>query len=91
MIRKSAKIGQFPDCIGRFASSSAHRRGTCPEAAGLGGYYQRRTTYSPDEYYGLIAPENLDSYFEEYLGQLSQFLKSVNLGNSRPVSQFVAT
>jgi len=37
------------------------------EAAGLGGYYTRRTTYSPEEYYGLIHPDDIPSHVEEYL------------------------
>jgi len=40
------------------------------EAAGLGGHYQRRTTYLPSEYFGLIAPEDLDSYMEERLSHM---------------------
>jgi len=40
------------------------------ETAGLGGHYQRRTTYSPDEYYGLIDPEDIGSYVEEYLANM---------------------
>ena len=38
------------------------------EVAGLGGHYTRKTTVSPEEYYGLISPYDLDSYIEEYLG-----------------------
>lgn len=37
------------------------------EEAGLGGYHTRRTTYSPDEYYGLIHPDDLPQHVEEYL------------------------
>lgn len=39
------------------------------EAANLGGQYRRRTTYSPEEYYGLINPEtdDLSPYIEKYL------------------------
>jgi len=40
------------------------------EVAGLGGHYQRKTTYSPDEYYGLIDPEDIGSYVEEYLANM---------------------
>jgi len=40
------------------------------DAAGLGGHYQRKTTYSPEEYYGLINPDDMDSYVEEYLEKL---------------------
>ncbi len=39
------------------------------ETAGLGGHYTRRTTFSPDEYYGLIHPDDLPSYMEEYLAE----------------------
>lgn len=39
------------------------------ETAGLGGRYQRKTTYSPDVYYGLIDPEDIDSYVEDYLAE----------------------
>jgi transcription elongation factor Elf1 len=42
-------------------------------AANLGGHYTRRTTYSPDEYYGLLDPENLESYMEEYLANLDEY------------------
>lgn len=34
------------------------------ETAGLGDYYTRKTTYSVEEYYGLIDPDDLDSYLE---------------------------
>lgn len=37
------------------------------EAAELGGYYTRMSTYSPDEYYGLIRPDDLPEHIEEYL------------------------
>lgn len=40
------------------------------DVAGLGGNYQRTTKYSPDEYYGLIDPDNLDEYIQEYLGDI---------------------
>lgn len=39
------------------------------ETAGLGGRYQRKTTYSPDGYYGLIDPEDISSYVEDYLAE----------------------
>jgi hypothetical protein len=42
-------------------------------AANLGGQYTRRTTYSPDEYYGLVDPENLESYMEKYLANLDEY------------------
>jgi len=29
------------------------------DVAGLGGHYQRRTIYTPEEYYGLINPDNI--------------------------------
>lgn len=34
------------------------------ETAGLGDPHTRKTTYSAEEYYGLIDPDNLDSYLE---------------------------
>lgn len=39
------------------------------DAAQLGGQYTRRTTFSPQEYYGLIDPETDDlmPYFEQYI------------------------
>lgn len=37
------------------------------ETAGLGGRYQRKTTCSPDVYYGLIDPDDIGSYVEDYL------------------------
>lgn len=37
------------------------------EAAELGGHYTRRTTYAPEEYYGLIHPDELPEHVEEYL------------------------
>lgn len=42
------------------------------EVAGLGGQYTRRTTYSPDEYYGLIDPDDLDSHVEDYLASMGE-------------------
>ena len=38
-------------------------------AAGLGGHYTRTTAYTPEEYYGLINPNDFDPtpYIEEYL------------------------
>lgn len=35
------------------------------DAAELGGIYTRRTSVSPDVYYGLIDPENIDEYLAE--------------------------
>jgi len=44
------------------------------EAAELGGYYTRRTTYSPDEYYGLIHPDDLPDHIEEYIaGSMQEY------------------
>jgi len=42
-------------------------------AAGLGGYYSRRRTYSPEEYFGLIDPETADltPYIESYLDDMA--------------------
>jgi hypothetical protein len=37
------------------------------EVCGLGGYYTRRTTFTPSEYYGLIEPDDLPYHIEEYL------------------------
>ncbi len=37
------------------------------EVCELGGYYTRRTTFTPSEYYGLIDPDDLPSHVEEYL------------------------
>ena len=38
-------------------------------AAGLGGHYTRTTVYAPEDYYGLINPDDFDTtpYIEEYL------------------------
>ena len=44
------------------------------EAAELGGHYTRRTSYAPEEYYGLIHPDELPSHIEEYLaGQMEEY------------------
>jgi len=42
------------------------------EASQLGGQYTRTTESSPEDYYGLIAPENFDpsEYMDEYLAEL---------------------
>ncbi len=42
--------------------------------AGVGGQYTRTTTFSPDDYYGLIDPENFDPspYVEQYLKELAE-------------------
>jgi hypothetical protein len=42
------------------------------DAAGLGGQYTRATTYSPEEYYGLIDPDNMESYIKGYLANLGE-------------------
>ena len=43
------------------------------DAAELGGQYTRRTTYSPQEYYGLIDPEtdDISEYVERYLADMA--------------------
>jgi len=48
------------------------------DAAGLGGQYTRRTTYSPEEYYGLIdpadiPPEIIESHVQAYLENLQEY------------------
>lgn len=35
------------------------------DVAGLGGRYQRRTTWTPDDYYGLIDPDNIGDYLAD--------------------------
>jgi len=42
------------------------------ETAGLGDHYTRKTTYSAAEYYGLIEPDDLDSYLAEYLASQAE-------------------
>jgi len=42
------------------------------DAADLGGQYTRTTTYSPEEYYGLINPDDIGSYVEEYLANMGE-------------------
>lgn len=42
------------------------------ETVELGGYYTRRTTYSPEEYYGLIHPDDLPEHLEAYLADKMQ-------------------
>jgi len=37
------------------------------EEANLGEYYTHKVSYSPDEYYGLIHPDDLPEHVEEYL------------------------
>jgi hypothetical protein len=34
--------------------------------AGIGAHYTRRTTYSPEEYYNLIDPDDTDAIKERY-------------------------
>lgn len=41
--------------------------------AGLGDHYTRTTTYSAEEYYGLIDPDELESYFEEQIGGFAEY------------------
>jgi hypothetical protein len=41
-------------------------------AADLGGHYMQTTTYSPEEYYGLIHPDDLESHVEEYLASMGE-------------------
>ncbi len=43
------------------------------ETAGLGAPYTRTTTYSPEDYYGLISPDDLDSYLESRGGDLLEY------------------
>jgi transcription elongation factor Elf1 len=43
------------------------------DAADLGGTYTRRTTFSPEDYYGLIDPETADmtEYVEQYMRDMA--------------------
>lgn len=43
------------------------------ETAGLGDHYTRQTTYSAEEYYGLINPDDLESYLESQAGDLREY------------------
>jgi transcription elongation factor Elf1 len=44
------------------------------EAADLGGHYTRRTSYTPEEYYGLIHPDDLPEHIDEYLaGHMQEY------------------
>ena len=48
------------------------------DVAGVGGQYTRKTEVSPDEYYGLIDPndaESLAPYAERYAGKYLQELQ----------------
>lgn len=44
------------------------------DVADLGGTYTRRTTFTPEDYYGLIDPETADmsEYLEQYLADMAQ-------------------
>lgn len=45
------------------------------DAADLAGIYTRRTTFSPEDYYGLIDPETADmsEYVERYLQEAQKY------------------
>lgn len=43
------------------------------ETASLGDHYIRKTTYSPEEYYGLIHPDDLDFYLAQKAGDLQEY------------------
>jgi hypothetical protein len=43
------------------------------EAAGLGNPYTRTTRSSPEDYYGLINPDDLGSYVADYLGNPDEY------------------
>jgi len=43
------------------------------ETAGLGDHYTRKTTYSAEEYYGLIDPDDLASYLESQAGDFMEY------------------
>ena len=43
------------------------------ETAGLGDPYTRKTTYSPEDYYGLINPDDLDEYFAAQAGDFMEY------------------
>lgn len=43
------------------------------ETAGLGDHYTRMTTCSPEDYYGLIDPDDLDSYFASQAGDFLEY------------------
>lgn len=43
------------------------------EAAKLGSQYTRRTTFTPEEYYGLIDPDNLDEYVKDNLDSFLEY------------------
>ncbi len=43
------------------------------ETAGLGDHYTRKTTYSPEDYYGLINPDDLDEYLAAQAGDFMEY------------------
>jgi len=43
------------------------------DAANLGGQYTRTTTFSPEEYYGLIGEDDLKTYLEEYTSRQREY------------------
>ena len=43
------------------------------ETASLGAHYTRKTTYSAEEYYGLIDPDNLDSYLASHADDFLEY------------------
>lgn len=43
------------------------------EAAKLGDQYSRKTTYTPEEYFGLIDPNNIGEYIKDNLGDFLEY------------------
>jgi hypothetical protein len=43
------------------------------DAANLGGQYTRRTTFSPEEFYGLISEDDLKAYREDYTSRQKEY------------------
>ncbi len=43
------------------------------EAAKLNGQYMRKTVYSPEEYYGLIDPDNIGEYLKDNIGDYLEY------------------
>ncbi len=43
------------------------------EVAGLAGHYMRTTTYTPEDYFGLIHPDNIDEYVDDHIGRYPEF------------------
>jgi hypothetical protein len=43
------------------------------DAANLGGQYTRRTTFSPEEYYGLIGEDDLKAYLDEHTSRQDEY------------------